>query len=557
MVSNIHKLLDVPEPNEIKPKVTNGRLLQKVDTCLSYILTPGDNILNDQLTLPVYPSVIIPNYFKGKEVILTDPDMLFKKESLDYNAVNKNPSLSKGEKQERRKKIIESAHLFYRANNPHCSDAGDSFNSAKNRVSTSAVAEYFGIPKQSFYDHINATHVNSTVSGSSSKSLVSNEEVKMLNNLIYLLNIKQDSQQSDKSCFLSNKQLQDLINIVHIKSIISDKEINILKKRIEILKIQHTPGTDIQNKGRLIILQLLLVILDEDLSKDQLKVRYPILELFELDKFPDLITELTILKDPENEECTKSLLKTFSKSTLNRLRKRLGTSSSQRKRELDGQLKSNDITFGNILNHKTFESHNISPGIGSESEDQTKNRDETPIIKDINQMLSEMRAQFNLLNRGNMFGQKVVKERTDSLLKEMATIITDKEIGTDTISKINNYWKCRNKLLEMYEDIGGNETNNLLLVKHISLLADLILKLVFENVRLKKTQERLTQLFHSVLQQRQSSPPTLTMSQEYSNEMIQIHQDISSLLNSLGSVEQIEDQPVNNQNKCLNKKQKL
>lgn len=501
--------------------------------------TTNDNFTKN-IPLHDYPMVIIPGYFKDKRVTLTDPEILFNKDKLNYRNVNLDTRLTSLQKREKKKKIVQLATDFYRINNSTYAnnrgvEKGEGvFDIVK--VSSRAVAEYFGIPKQSFNDHLTGKHLNSAIHGPQTKSLINDVEFKYLQNVLNVLKLQFSQRYPDKTLLISNKSLQDLINLALIKSHITQEDLSALNYMIHHQKQMQENGNNNNNNNNsdqndqlnrhLIVLQILFKLLKEDFSDSnsyQIINNEPLFQFFDITMLEELLNQLiTLLKLPStvsssdnnnnnnnssssnggnastSSNCDLSFPKTFSKSTLNRLRKRLGllrqvTKSTQvdtdRSTDIE-TLKANDII---VSNGSVIENSNTL-----KRKLEIQNASELEQFTNITYMLTNMQKQLDIFSK-TVTGQETVSNRQDfdSILKKMTCIITDKDLGEDTITKINNYRKLRLKLLELLKEIKGPKSMAVSLVDHIAVTSEVILKLVFENVRLKKNLRNLTQVSHN------------------------------------------------------------
>lgn len=498
---------------------------------------------NDNFTKNIpfhdYPMVIIPGYFKDKRVILTDPEILFNKDKLNYRNVNLDTRLTSLQKREKKKKIVQLATDFYRINNStYANDRGVEkgegiFDIVK--VSSRAVAEYFGIPKQSFNDHLTGKHLNSAIHGPQTKSLINDVEFKYLQNVLNVLKLQFNQRYPDKTLLISNKSLQDLINLALVKSHITQENLSALNCMIHHQKQMQENDNNNNNSDqndqfnrRLIVLQILFKLLKEDLSDSssyQIINNEPLFQFFDITMLEELLNQLiTLLKLPStvsssdnnnnsnnnssgsssggnastSSNCDLSFPKTFSKSTLNRLRKRLGLLRQVTKpTQIDTDrstgietLKANDtiVSNGSVIENSSTLKRKLEIQDAGELEQFTN----------IIYMLTNMQKQLDIFSK-TVTGQETVSNRRDfdSILKKMTCIITDKDLGEDTITKINDYRKLRLKLLELLKEIKGPKSMAVSLVDHIAVTSEVILRLVFENVRLKKNQRNLTQVSHN------------------------------------------------------------
>ncbi|KAG0653721.1 hypothetical protein C6P44_001450 [Monosporozyma unispora] len=472
----------------------DGTTIPHRGSSLNLILNSDASSKTDESNNAVeYPLVIRPGYFKDKEVFLTNPDILFNKEELNYRHINNDKSMNALKKRSIKKRIIQLATEFYYANSGHDSKQ-------HHNISSSAVAEYFGIPKQSFHDHIRGIHLNSAVYGSSSKSLVNEVEMKIMENLLNMLKTEYNHVYPDKCFTISNKQLQDLYNIIHIRNQITQDELQLIDSRIQFLQESLFSGdeaTRIQNQKSLISLQILSRLLTQVLFSNNLGRDYPIFKSLKIELLPYILEELLKVKSATSNVEESGLVKSLSKSTLNRLRKKLGMSCTK-KRYTEEDLP----VHGNEDQRPVLVS-----GEENDTGNNPKKSHESKEFDDITSILSTMQQQLNAFSKPTSGDTPLIRERFDSLLGQMAAIINDKHLGQDTITKINHYRKLRDQLLEFLKEVQGADSMGIALVDHISLTSDIILKLLFENVRLKKNAGSTTQLFHSI--RRQRNPSTL------------------------------------------------
>lgn len=488
-----------------------------------------------------YPVIIIPGHFKDKRVVLTDPEILFNKDALNYRDINSDPTLSSLQKREKKKKIIQLATDFYNINNSNaCTNNRDVEKGAEvfglAKVSSRAVADYFGIPKQSFNDHITGKHLNSAVHGPQTKSLINDVEFEYLQNVLNLLKCQFNQRFPEKTFVISNKFLQYLINLALIRSHITKQDLNALDYAISNQsKIQgHDNNTSSNDSNRrtssnsnsnqndqldrhLTVLQILSKLLKEDISdSNQITKNKALFQLFDTNMLEDLVNQLikflklpSIVSSINNNDL--NFPKTFSKSTLNRLRKRLGLLRQETKSTQIDTYPSNHSESLNSTNTATTtatttaNSNNITlndPII--ENSNTLKRKMEIQDDTELNQftyitsMLTSMQKQLDTFSK-TFIEQEIPlnRQRFDSVLEKMTCIITDKDLGSDTITKINNYRKLRLELLELLKEIKGPQSMDISLVNHIGVASEVILKLVFENVRLKKNPRNLSQILHN------------------------------------------------------------
>lgn len=478
------------------------------DSSLNLILnSDGSPDTTGSSTTSEHPLVIIPGYFKDKEVVLINPDILFNKEKLNYRNVNKDRSMSTADRRAKQRKIIELATAFYHANN-------NKDTKQHNNLPSSAVAEYFGIPKQSFHDHIKGVHLNSAVHGSGSKPLVNELEMKGMENVLNLIKKVYNEAYPDKCFAISNKQLQDLYNIIHIRLLTSEDELQSLDQAIQIAQTALYSGDEVgrlQAQKKLTTLQLLSRLLTQDPLSDVLTTELPIFKSLTVEVLPNILAELLKIKPIAVNSDNSELVKSLSKSTLNRLRKKVGVSCS--KRMYTDEESPTNATENSI--------HNPGSEEDLDNADHTDDQNKIKEVDNIASMLYTMQQQLNILSGWNIRDAASTRERFDSLLGQMTSIINDKELGQDTITKINKYRNAKDQLLVFLKEVQGENSMGLALVDHISLTSDIILKLLFENVRLKKNIENGTDSFHTLVGQgyRATFIPAVNSNAHYNSQM--------------------------------------
>ncbi|CAL9734716.1 hypothetical protein MOSE0_F05600 [Monosporozyma servazzii] len=478
------------------------------DSSLNLILnSDGSPDTTESMPAIEHPLVIIPGYFKDKEVFLINPDILFNKEELNYRNVSKNKSMSSLDRRAKQKEIIQLATAFYYANSNRDTKR-------HNNIPSSAVAEYFGIPKQSFHDHIKGVHLNSAVHGSRSKPLVNEDEMNDMENILKIIKKLYIEAYPDNSFAISNKHLQDLYNIIHIRLLISEDELHSLDQAIQLAQSLLYSGNEVarvQAQRKLVTLQLLSKLLTQNSLSDDLVTEQPIFKLLKVELLPDILEELLKIKSASLNSDESDLVKSLSKSTLNRLRKKVGVSCSKRM-HVDEELPMNAVGDGIRI-----------PGAEEHlkiAENSTGDQNKIEGLNDIASILFNMQQQLNVLSGSNIRDAALAREKFDSLLGQMTSIINDKDLGQDTITKINNYRKAKDQLLIFLKEVQGAESMGMALVDHISLTSDIILKLLFENVRLKRNAENGTSSYHSPIGQGTSATfiPTITPNAQYDNQ---------------------------------------
>ncbi|CCF57109.1 hypothetical protein KAFR_0C01140 [Kazachstania africana CBS 2517] len=422
-----------------------------------------------------YPRRIVTGFFKNREVIITDPEILTNVANLNYSAVEKDTFLTKIQKQQKKRRIIEMATTFYNVNNQLADDEAK-------KLSLTSVAKFFGIARQSFNDHIKGVHLNSAIHGHATRPYLEDADIDLIRNIIVTIkNINYDNPSmyygqnpngDSSEITISDKYLKDIIELVMAKKDFDANEIDQLKKEAKTMNaMQHNnTGGGFMNS------------LDPDISIKQHDFAFfpnfinnPInaiithkIALQDIDSILKHLNDFRLKIDPTKE------LKSISKRTVNRSRKRIGISASQKKSK------------ESVLENDQGIDINITPdhspqGILDSSGSTIQN-----LMSLANSIMNQpVITNVPVLNRAPMNKEE---EKISALFTRMENIIQDKDIDRNCVGKLKEYRKLAQEAVKNAPITNGSKKNspaismyNKYMLKQFNALTHVIMKLSFEN----------------------------------------------------------------------------
>lgn len=405
-----------------------------------------------------YPRQVIPDHFKGKEVYITDPEIISNADNLNYNAVDKDSFLSKEQRRQKKKKIIEIATTFFNVNcemNPLTSD----------KISLTSVAKYFGIARQSFNDHVKGIHLNSAVHGHATKPFLNDSDIDLIKSMIISMhNSDFNNQMYEPVLSISDRHLKSLIELTLAKKGVTENCLKELKKEIDDRKSNSFMDVTNQEKSDLKDLQFLynffrngsLVLITNKIG------------------FNDLFKILdTCIEFKKRVSSVDGLpMRTISQRTISRTRKRIGIPASQ------GSVKT-PLLEPSIVNTHGLQNigHNVSM---NNLQNIVVPTEPLPLIPS-----HPFFKSFSDTSTGISHTPLEFRQTQLNLIQKMDDIIQHKSIeGPGILTKMKEYKELTEKLYYMMR---LDEPINNKMIKHSQSIADILTRLVLEMQIIRKS----------------------------------------------------------------------